>query len=94
MRVALVALFGTLVAAAPPALAQGYYYQGPGYGRPAPTAWDSARDEWQRAHRAQDIARWRAMNGDYEGANRAHYWAERHRELAHRDAAIARGERW
>jgi hypothetical protein len=31
------------------------------------------------------------MNGDYEGANRADFWAERHRERAHRDASIARG---
>lgn len=78
MRSIIVAALCALLAT--PALAQGYY-PGPGYyGYGPPRA--AAHDEWRRAHRAEDIARWRAMNGDYEGARRAHYWAERHREIA------------
>jgi hypothetical protein len=91
LRFALVALLGVFVAGH--ADAQGYYYQPPGYAytAPAPDAWSAAREEWHRAHRAEDIARWRAANGDYEGANRAQFWAERHRERAHWDAHTARG---
>jgi hypothetical protein len=98
MRLALIALLGALVAA--PAMAQGYYpapsfnYAAPpayGYGQPAPDAWAPAREEWHRARRAEDIARWRAANGDYEGANRAQFWADRHRERAHWNAQVARG---
>jgi hypothetical protein len=88
MRFALVALLGALIVT--PAAAQGYY-GGPGYYGYRPDAWSTAREEWHRAHRAQEIARWRAMNGDYEGANRAQYWAERHREIARQNAGVARG---
>ena len=87
MRFAVLALLGALFAT--PAAAQGYYGW-PGYYGYQPDAWSMAREEWHRARHAQEIARWRAMNGDYEGANRAEYWAERHREIAHRNAAIAR----
>lgn len=78
MRIAPLALLGFL--AALPAAAQGYYQAPPygyaappayGYAPPAPDAWASAREGWQRARRAEDIARWRAENGDYEGADRA-----------------------
>ncbi len=98
MRIASLALLGLL--AALPAAAQGYYqapqygYAAPpayGYAQPAPDAWASAREEWHRARRAEDIARWRAANGDYEGANRAQFWADRHRDSARRAAATARG---
>ena len=97
MRLALIPLLSALVAA--PAMARGYYpaplysYAPPacGYVRPMPDAWDAARQEWHRARRAEDIARWRAANGDYEGANRAQFWADRHRERARWDAHIARG---
>lgn len=99
LRFAVVPLLGIFAAGS--AAAQGYYYQQPAYGyaqppayayrAPAPDAWSAAREEWHRAHRAEDIARWRAANGDYEGANRAQFWAERHRERARRDASIARG---
>lgn len=83
MRIALLGLLGLLIAA--PAMAQGYHY-GPDYGyRP------DARSEWHQARRAEDTARWRAANGDYWGARRAHYWAEQHRERAHWDAHAARG---
>jgi hypothetical protein len=98
MRLALIPLLGALLAA--PAMAQGYYpapsygYAPPpayGYAQPRYNAWDSAREEWHRARRAEDMARWRAENGDYEGANRAQFWADRHRERARWDARIARG---
>lgn len=62
-----------------------------GYARPEPGTWSAAREGWHRARRAEDIARWRAANGDYEGADRAQFWAERHRERARRNADIARG---
>ena len=65
MRFALVALLGAL--AATPAAAQGYH-PSPSHGRSAPGAWDAARHEWHQARRARDIARWRAMNGDHDGA--------------------------
>ncbi len=92
MRIASLALLGFL--AALPAAAQGYYQAPPyGYAQPAPDAWASARDGWRRARRAKDIARWRAENGDYEGADRAQRWADRHRDRARREADIARG-RW
>ena len=74
MRLALLPLLGALVVT--PALAQGYY----------PGERMAAREDWHRAHRAEEIARWRAANGDYAGANRAHYWAERHRDRARREA--------
>jgi|SRR5689334_240852 hypothetical protein len=97
MRLALVPLLGSLIAA--PAMAQGYYppasygYAAPAYRyvQPAPTAWDAARMEWHRAHRAEEIARWRAANGDYWGAERAEHWANQHRERARWDAGVARG---
>ena len=105
MRSAIISLLGVLVSL--PAAAQGYYqqpaygYQQPSYGYAAPYAggpaqqgpgaWSAAREEWHRAHRAEDIARWRAANGDVEGANRAQAWADRHREQARRNAYIARG---
>lgn len=99
MRFALIPLLGALLAT--PAAAQGYYYQAPaygyaqspayGYGQGAPDAWSMAREEWHRARRAEEIARWRAANGDYEGANRAQFWAGRHRERAHESARVARG---
>ena len=98
MRIASLALLGCL--AALPAAAQGYY-RTPQYGHAAPPfygqapsapdAWASAREEWHRARRAEDIARWRAANGDHEGANRAQFWADRHRDTARRSAGIARG---
>jgi hypothetical protein len=98
MRLALIPLLATLIAV--PAAAQGYY-QAPAYGyaappsygavQPVPGAWPAAREEWHRARRAEDIARWRAANGDYEGANRAQFWADRHRERARWDTHIARG---
>ena len=92
LRFAVVALLGVFVAGC--AEAQGYYpyYQPPGYAyaAPAPDARWAAREEWHRAHRAEDIARWRAANGDYEGANRAQFWAEQHRERARQDAYVAR----
>jgi hypothetical protein len=53
-----------------------------GYAQPWHNAWDSAREEWHRARRAEDMARWRAEDGDYEGANRTQFWADRHRERA------------
>ena len=99
MRIAPLALLGCL--AALPAAAQGYYqapsygYAPPpayGYAQPAPDAWASARDEWRRARRAEDIARWRAGNGDYEGADRAQRWADRHHDRARREADAARGQ--
>lgn len=71
----------------PPAYGYGYGYDA----RPEPGTWPAAREGWQRARRAEDVARWRAANGDYEGADRARYWAERQRERARRDAYIARG---
>jgi hypothetical protein len=92
LRFALSALLGVFVAGC--ADAQGYYGQPPmgyGYAAPTPDAWSAAREEWHRARRAEDIARWRAANGDYEGANRAQFWAEQHRERARRDAYVARG---
>ena len=91
LRFALIALLGVFVAGR--AEAQGYYYQPPGYAyaAPAPNAWFAAREEWHRAHRAEDIARWRAASGDYAGANRAQFWAEQHRERARREAYVARG---
>lgn len=98
MRFALIPLLGVFVAGS--AAAQGYYQApaygygppaGYAYGAPAPTgAWSAAREEWHRAGRAEDIARWRAANGDYEGANRAQFWAERHRDRARRNAYVAR----
>jgi hypothetical protein len=88
MRFAILALVGALLAT--PAAAQGYYGW-PGYYGDQPNAWAAAREEWRRARHAQEIARSRAMNGDYDEANRAEYWADRHCELAHRNAAIARG---
>ena len=100
MRITSLALLGCL--AALPAIAQGYYqaplygYTAPpayGYAQPAPDAWASAREGWHRARRAEDIARWRAENGDYEGADRAQRWADRNRDRARREADIARG-RW
>lgn len=98
MRLALIPLLGALVAA--PAMAQSYYpapsygYAAPpayGYVQPMPDAWSAAREEWHRARRAEDMARWRAENGDYEGANRAQFWADRHRERARSNAYSARG---
>jgi hypothetical protein len=98
MRFALIPLLGALIAATP-AVAQGYYrtpaygYDRPqayGYTQRTPDAWSAAREEWRRARRAEDMARWRAANSDYEGANRAHFWAERHRDRAHRNAHVAR----
>lgn len=98
MRIALLALLGCL--ATLPAAAQGYYQAPPygyaappayGYAPPAPDAWTSAREGWHRARRAEDIARWRAANGDYEGANRAQFWADQHRDSARRAARAARG---
>jgi hypothetical protein len=83
MRFVLVPLLGALLAT--PALAQPY-----GYAERS-TAWSAARNEWQRAHRAEDIARWRAANGDYEGADRAQYWADQHRQRARENADVARG---
>jgi hypothetical protein len=68
-----------------PAVAQGSGYYG--YGPRA-----AAHEEWYRAHRAEDIAHWRAMHGDWEGARRAQYWAERHREIA-RDSSYG-WRRW
>ena len=93
LRFALIALLGVGVAGC--AEAQGYYDQPPGYAyaAPAPDARWAAHEEWHRAHRAEDIARWRAANGDYEGANRAQFWAERHRERARQDIGIAQGDR-
>ena len=88
MRFAIVALLGALVAT--PAGAQGYYW-GPSYQGYRPDAWSVAREERYRAHRAEEIARWRAMNGDYDGANRAGFWAHRHWEIARQNAYIARG---
>lgn len=98
MRPTFIALLGALVAGS--AAAQGYY-EAPAYGyaappayayqRPGPDAWSAAREEWHRARRAEGIARWRAENGDYEGANRAQFWADRHRDSARRAAGIARG---
>ncbi len=67
MRIASLTLLGCL--AAFPAVAQGYYQAPPygyapppayGYAQPAPDAWASAREEWHRARRAEDIARWHA----------------------------------
>jgi hypothetical protein len=89
MRFAFIPLLGALVAG--PAVAQGYY-QPPadGYAQ-SPDAWSAAREEWHRAHRAEDIARWRAANGDYEGARRAELWANEHRERAQHEAYVARG---
>lgn len=98
MRIASLALLGCL--AVLPAAAQGYYQAPPygyaappayGYAPPAPEAWASAREEWHRARRAEDIARWRAANGDYEGADRARFWADQHRDSARRAAGAARG---
>jgi hypothetical protein len=95
MRLALIPLLGMFIAA--PAMAQ-VYYQAPiyapqayGYSAEYNGAWDAAREEWHQARRAEDIARWRAANGDYYGANRAQYWANLHRERARHDANVARG---
>jgi hypothetical protein len=98
MRFALIPLLSALISA--PVMAQ-TYYPGPAYGyaappvygyvQPAPDGWGMAREEWHRARRAEDIARWRAANGDYEGANRAQFWADRHRERARWNASVARG---
>ena len=79
MRLAIAATLCALIAT--PAAAQNYY-PGWGYQWNGPNRWAAAREEWWRAHRAEDIARWRAMNGDYEGASRAQYWADRHRQIA------------
>ncbi len=86
LRLAAIPLLGALVAM--PAMAQGYYPYGYTEYRGAPSA---AHEEWYRARRAEDMARWRAANGDYEGANRAHNWANLHRERARQDAWAARG---
>ncbi len=100
MRIAPLALLGCL--AALPAAAQGYYQAPPygyaappayGYAQPAPDGWASARDEWRHARRAEEIARWRAANGDYDGADRAQSWADRHRDRARQEADAAR-DRW
>ena len=101
MRIALIGLLASLIAV--PALAQDFYaapvygYGAPpayGYRPPAPDAWWAARAEWHRARRAEDMARWRAANGDYDGASRAQFWADRHRERARWDAYVARGGGW
>lgn len=92
MRLVLLPLIGALMAT--PVMAQGYYpYGNERFEQNRPDGWSTARDEWQRARHAREIARWRAANGDYEGANRAEYWAERHRERAHEESNMAR-ERW
>ena len=107
MRLALIPLLGALIAAPaaaqgffgppgffpppPPGFAPPPPPHAYGYARPEPGTWSAAREGWHRARRAEDIARWRAANGDYEGADRAQFWAERHRERARRNADIARG---
>ena len=98
MRFSLVALFGALLATSGCDYAMvDYNASGPrpvDYVQSPPDGWPDAREEWHRARRGREIAGWRAMNGAYEGADRAAYWAERHRERARREDPIPRGGVW